>query len=67
MQCINSAVGLVLAPKPTSGYLVQVGNSGPEEVEVQFTNAATDHEFHVTATCSGGVITFTTQESAGGA
>ena len=66
VQCISSAVRMVSAA-PNAGFGKAVGNAGPEEVEVQFTNAATDHESHVTATCSGGVITFTTQESAGGA
>lgn len=66
VQCIGSAVRIVSAA-PSAGFGKEVGNAGPEEVEVQFTNATTNHESHVTATCSGGVITFTTQESAGGA
>jgi len=68
VQCINSAVSIVsAAPNVNAGFGKEVGNWGPEEIEVQFTNDTTNHESHVTATCSGGVITFTTQESAGGA
>jgi hypothetical protein len=64
VQCINSSVSLVSAV-PNDRYSKEVGNKGPEQVEVQFNSEA--HESHVTATCRAGVITFSNQESGGGA
>jgi hypothetical protein len=62
VQCINDVASYV-SGRPAGGYQIQVENRGPEEVEVQFANDIA--EWHVKATCHGGVVTFTTTESGG--
>lgn len=64
VQCINSSLTLVSAV-PNAGFEVEVGNHGPQQIEVQFNNDT--HQSDVTANCRAGVITFSTKESAGGA
>jgi len=62
VQCINASVSLVSAV-PAAGFGVEVGNRGPNQVEVQFHTSV--QESQVSASCRAGVITFTKEEGGG--
>lgn len=60
VSCRDSAASLVRAYPSADGYVVEVGNQGPEQVEVQFEGRGGEEgaETHVVATCEGGVPQF---------
>ncbi len=67
-RCRGAAVSLVSA-QPDAGFAVEVGDRGPEQLEVKFEGREDESGRHteLRAVCAGGVPRFTSQsESEGG-
>lgn len=50
---------------PANGYRFEVGDKGPEHVEVEFENTSTERQTKVVATCSSGAPAFRTETDGG--
>lgn len=65
VSCTGARIALRYA-QPDDGWSVEVGSSGPEEVEVTFRRTGgTQDETHSTAHCQGGTPTFAQQAETG--
>ncbi|MCW2766117.1 MAG: hypothetical protein JWO11_2076 [Nocardioides sp.] len=65
-ECRGASVSLASA-QPNGGYAIDVGDRGPEQLEVEFEGRDSGAKFHVTAVCSGGAPRFSVESENGGA
>jgi hypothetical protein len=52
VRCTGDSIGLVAAT-PQSGYTTDVGDTGPDNIDVNF--ASSSHEYDMQVVCQGGV------------